>query len=254
MSNVGRAAGGFSDDRAGAASLTSPVMKLARDGVAPMPGSGTGSDARSGPFARSESDAGATSIAASIDQAFAEARRGDRAAFGRLVQLLQDRLFNAIYRMTHDRDVAGDLTQESFVKALEHIGQCRGDSQAYTWLFRIALNLVISRERSQRVRRAVSIDGPLRSPTGSRSVGSAATVDQLSSLRERCQLVSLALARLDADERALLVMRDIDEMDYAEMARVLEIPLGTLKSRLFRARVALRGQMESLEQKPDRNA
>ena len=189
---------------------------------------------------------------------FASARKGDRAAFGRLAQSLQDRLYNAVYRMTGGRpDDALDLTQETFAKALAGIGDCRGDSQPYTWLFRIAMNLVISKRRKDSVRRAMSLEAERRDAFGD---------DQMSSLRQRLagktpgpadvaqaaetrERVRVALNRLNIDDRALLVMRDVDGMDYAQMAKVIDAPLGTLKSRLFRARMALRSTIEEMERK-----
>ena len=190
----------------------------------------------------------------SINDAFARARKGDRAAFGQLVMMVQDRLYNAVYRMTGDRDEAADLTQEAFTKSLEHIGSFRGEAQPYTWMFRIALNLVLSRRRSMKVRHAVSIDAEIKSNTSD---------DQMSRLRERLEsnvpspadraehnerlrVVSDAMDRIEPEDRALLVMRDIDGLDYNEMASVLEVPLGTLKSRLFRARMALREMVTEL--------
>ena len=187
---------------------------------------------------------------------FALARQGDRVAFGRLVQALQDRLYNAVYRMVHRPEDAMDVTQEAFANALASIGQCRGESRPYTWLFRIAMNCAISRQRKDAVRHATSIDAP--------SGGGHA--DQMSSLRDRLrgdeptppermerhetvERVRVALARLAPDERAILVMRDVDGMEYGEMADVLEVPLGTLKSRLFRARMAMRSAIERMEQR-----
>ena len=96
-------------------------------------------DAASGPRTIAFDDAGVIE----------SCRRGDMQAFGSLVVQYQDRLFNAILRMCGDRDAAGDLCQEAFVRAIEKIAQFRGHSQFYTWLFRIAVNLVISRRRRE---------------------------------------------------------------------------------------------------------
>jgi RNA polymerase sigma-70 factor, ECF subfamily len=184
----------------------------------------------------------------------AQARSGDRAAFGRVVSSLQDRLYNAVYRLVGHPDDALEVTQDAFTKALENIREFRGDAQPYTWLFRIAMNLAISQHRRKTVRRATSIDADL----------AGANQDQMSSLRERLrsdvpspdlsaerrergQLVMRALSAIDSEHRTLLVMRDIDGMDYNEMAEVMELPLGTVKSRLFRARAALREKFEELE-------
>lgn len=181
---------------------------------------------------------------------FAQARTGDRAAFGRLVQALQDRLYNAVHRMVRRPEDAMDVTQETFAKALASIGDCRGDSKPYTWLFRIAMNCAISRQRKEHVRRASSLDASNDNddgPLGSRLDGRGPTPLEGAIRNERVEQVRVALMRLDPDERAILVMRDVDGMEYGEMASVLEIPLGTLKSRLFRARMALRATIERME-------
>lgn len=187
------------------------------------------------------------------------ARGGDRAAFGQLVVRLQDRLYTAVLRMVGDRDEARELTQEAFTRALMKLESFRGDAQPYTWLFRIAVNLSISRLRKDGRRRTFSLDaaGRDRSGAGGNSGGGdqaaglldrasrekAEPPDAIAERRERQQQVLAALGRLDAEYRAILVMRDIEGFDYQQMADVLGLPLGTLKSRLFRARLALRDEL-----------
>jgi RNA polymerase sigma-70 factor, ECF subfamily len=187
---------------------------------------------------------------------FGLARRGDRSAFAKLVQATQDRLFNAVTRMVAQPADALEVTQETYAKALEGIGEFRGESQPYTWLFRIAMNCAISRRRKEHVRRSLSIDAERRvdgedqmSSLRARIASSGPTPVEAAEKRETAEQVRIALSRLEPEERALLVMRDVDDMDYAAMAEVLEVPLGTLKSRLFRARGALRQQMEALDVK-----
>ena len=185
---------------------------------------------------------------------FVLARRGDRSAFAKLVQATQDRLYNAVSRMVAQPADALEVTQEAYAKALDGIADFRGESQPYTWLFRIAMNCAISRRRREYVRRSLSIDAERRvddedqmSSLRARLASSGPTPIEAAEKRETAELVRIALSRLEPQERALLVMRDVDDMDYAAMAEVLEVPLGTLKSRLFRARGALRKQMEALD-------
>lgn len=182
---------------------------------------------------------------------FRRAQTGDRGAFGQLAIRLQDRLYNAILRVIGDREEARELTQETFVKALTKIESFRGESQPYTWMFRIGVNLAITHLRKVQRRRTFSLDAP--SPGRSNDDQASGLIDRLSrdqepperalERREVQQQVLVALGRLDAEHRAILVMRDVEDMDYQQMADVLAIPLGTLKSRLFRARLALREQM-----------
>lgn len=187
--------------------------------------------------------------ATAID-AFERARAGERAAYGIVVRTYQDRLFNAVFRMVNDRDDAAEITQEAFTRGLEKLQDFRGDAGPYTWLFRIAMNTAVSRIRRGGRRRTVSLDAPAsgesrqardygRSVANLLAADSAAPGERLQ-MSEDHRAVTEALKRLDAEYRALLVMRDLEGFDYRQMAEVLGLPLGTLKSRLFRARVALR--------------
>ena len=186
-----------------------------------------------------------------------KAQAGDRSAYGELVLIYQDRLFNAVLRIVGDRDEALELTQETFTRGLTKIDSFRGDSAPYSWLFRIAVNLSVSQLRKVQRHRVFSLDRP--------STGGATRAqndDQASSLvdrlasdvkqpsqraeqRERDEAVMAALGRLDAEYRAILVMRDVEGFDYQQMADLLALPLGTLKSRLFRARLALRDELRA---------
>jgi RNA polymerase sigma-70 factor (ECF subfamily) len=112
------------------------------------------------------------------------------------------------------------------------------------------MNCAISRQRKETVRQATSIDASSNDSEGALRdrLGSSGPTPAESAIRnERVEQVRVALMRLDPDERAILVMRDVDGMEYVEMAQVLDVPLGTLKSRLFRARMALRAAIERLE-------
>jgi RNA polymerase sigma-70 factor, ECF subfamily len=187
---------------------------------------------------------------------FRDAKNGDRGAFGRIVLQFQDRIYNTLLRLVGDADEARDLTQESFAKALAKISSFRGDSQPFTWLYRIALNLGLTHLSKNKRRRTFSLDA-VSNPLGRRSDDQAsALMDRIEQQRldspgdaalrrERQQQVLSALGRIDPQNRALLVLRDIDGLDYQAMADVLEMPLGTLKSKLFRARLALREELKS---------
>jgi RNA polymerase sigma-70 factor (ECF subfamily) len=188
--------------------------------------------------------------APSADEAMTRARSGDAAAFGRVVDLLQDRLYNAVLRMTGDRDDAMDVTQETFARGFASVSSFRSESGAYTWLFRIAYNLVVSERRKARLRITRSIDEAPADDQAStlrdRLASTSAPPDDRARLGEQRDRVMRGLAQLDPADRTLLVMRDVDGQDYAEIARVLDVPLGTVKSRLFRARSSLRDAIERL--------
>lgn len=190
---------------------------------------------------------------------FKRAQLGDRGAFGQIVVLFQDRLYNAILRLVGDVEDARELTQETFTRALVKIDSFRGEAQPYTWLFRIAVNLSISKLRKDSRHRSFSLDagsakgnGKVRTPDDQATALKDRIAEQrmpdpaaLAEQRERHQQVLAALGRLDVEYRAVLVMRDIEGFDYEQMAHVLNLPLGTLKSRLFRARLALRDELKA---------
>jgi RNA polymerase sigma-70 factor (ECF subfamily) len=187
-----------------------------------------------------------------------DAQGGNRGAYGQLVVLYQDRLYNAVLRLIGDREEARELTQEAFTRGLMKLQSFRGDASPYTWLFRIAVNLAISQLRKVQRHRTFS----LSAKPGSNGNGRSGQDEQASSLidrlaqesvaappqdlesRETGEEVMAALGRLDSEYRAVLVMRDIEGFDYQQMADILDLPLGTLKSRLFRARLALRDELK----------
>ena len=181
------------------------------------------------------------------------AQRGDRAAYGQVVVLYQDRLYNAVLRLVGDREEARELTQEAFMRGLSSIESFRGNSSPYTWLFRIAMNLAIGHLRKVSRHRVFSLDANQRDGSDqaaglkdrvARERGGETPLQKMER-RERDEKVLAALGRVHADYRAVLVMRDIEGFDYATIAEMLDLPQGTLKSRLFRARLALRDELKS---------
>ena len=185
-----------------------------------------------------------------------KAQKGDRGAYGQIVLLYQDRLYNAVVRLVGDREEARELTQEAFTRGLMKLETFRGDASPYTWLFRIAVNLAISQLRKVQRNRVFSLDRPSANGQGRGDDQAASLVDRVArdkseappqkmERRERDEAVLAALGRLDAEYRAVLVMRDIEGFDYQQMADILGLPLGTLKSRLFRARLALRDELRT---------
>jgi RNA polymerase sigma-70 factor, ECF subfamily len=179
--------------------------------------------------------------------------KGGRAeAFGDVVKRYQDRLFNTIYRLLGDYQEAGDLTQQAFMKAYLSLDQFRGGSSFYTWLYRIGVNTALD-ERKKRSRNpqvlsesfAMSPDEDTR-----RLDGAAAADDPAEEVlsRERETAVARAIASLDEVHRTVLVLRDIEGLDYEEIAEVAACPRGTVKSRLHRARLMLREKLKGFMQ------
>jgi len=180
-------------------------------------------------------------------------RKGDMQCFGLLVAKYQDRIYNMILRMCPCRADAEELAQEAFLRAMERIEQFRGNSRFYTWLFRIAANLTIShRRRSGRVRfrsltHSADYDGTqaedLTAAVAQQRVPGPVAAAMSAEIGDR---VDRALDELDEDFRIVVVLRDIEEMDYAEIAQVLDLPIGTVKSRLHRARCVLKDKLADL--------
>jgi len=191
----------------------------------------------------------------------AMAQRGDTRALGILLEGQRDRLFNVCLRMVSNRDDAAELTQDTLLRTMEKLDQFEGRAKLSTWMTRIAMNLSVSHLRKRKVRRAASLDQPtppgagggggygdhagaLRSFLADQKEPSAADRVETDDMLEHLET---AMTGLDEEFRAVIVLRDIEQMDYQGMADVLEIPVGTVKSRLFRARLALRESMQSLD-------
>ena len=167
---------------------------------------------------------------------------GAPAAFAELVARYQDRVFNTCYRMCHNYDDALDLTQSAFLRALQNLPRFRTQASFYTWLFRIAVNLTISHRRTvgRRATRALDAAGDDGHATVPVPPSRDGDVYRPAEQRELQQLIEWALAQLDDEFRAAVVLKDIEDMDYARIAEVLEVPVGTVKSRIHRGRLLLR--------------
>ena len=183
-------------------------------------------------------------------------RRGDSTAMERLILRYQNRIYNVILKMCANTDDAAELTQETFVKVIENIDKFEGRSGFYTWAFRIAVNLTLNYcQRSVRLgyrsldadddERNRSAIGGLKEFLSDDSSPDPAAVAQN---KELCGIAAKALMKLDEAQRAVVVLRDIEGMSYAQMAKVLSIEVGTVKSRLSRARSSLREILETMLQ------
>lgn len=185
---------------------------------------------------------------------------GDRAALGPLLEAHQRRVYHVCLRMVGNPDDAAELTQEALLRAIDHIDGFEKSSRFGTWLMRIAMNLCISHHRKARLRVAASLDaardgrGDGGPPPALKEV-MASHREHSPELgveyREQVARLHAAMDSLDPTLRGILLLRDLQGMDYQQVARALDIPVGTVKSRLFRARLALR---EALEDRTPRAA
>lgn len=181
-------------------------------------------------------------------------QQGDSAAMERLILRYQNRIYNVILKICADPDDAAELTQETFVKIIENINRFEGRSSFYTWAFRIAVNLTLNYCRRNVKLGFRSLDAEqvqynndakqlLKQFLSDDSSLEPAVVAQN---REMCKIAVEALVQLDDAQRAVIVLRDIEGMDYARIAQVLDIKLGTVRSRLSRARSRLRQILEAI--------
>src|SRR5262245_29745570 len=211
-------------------------MEGRRAGSGPLSGTSTGVAASKGWLKGAVSADDLRLINACLD--------GDTAAFGVLVRRYQDRLFNTVYRLVENAEDAQDVVQEAFLHAYQSLDSFKGDSLFFTWLYRIAVNTAISLKRKRRV--VLSIDGARSGeislePTDPSDVTRPGfSVEQ----EEQESRVRRALAQLSPEHRAVLVMKDMEGEKYETMAEVLQVPIGTIRSRLHRARLELREILE----------
>ncbi len=183
-------------------------------------------------------------------------RQGDSAAMERLILKYQNRIYNVILRMCRNTDDAAELTQETFVKIIEKINEFEGRSSFYTWAFRIAVNLTLNYcQRSVRLKhKSLDTEDDEHNRQARRELKEFLTDEScpdpavVTQNKELCEIVVQSLMKLDDEHRAVLVLRDIEGMKYARIAEVLDIELGTVKSRLSRARSNLRKIMEAILQ------
>ena len=165
---------------------------------------------------------------------------GDTAAFGRLVGKYQDRLYNSLLRVLDCAEDARDVTQDAFVQAFVKLDSFRGSSAFYTWLYRIAFNLAMSHAR--RAHKMDSLDR-VKATWGGEPVDGHAAPDADILRREQVEMVRAGLAALSMEYRQILVLREIEGCRYEEIAEILQLPIGTVRSRLFRARLQLRDHL-----------
>lgn len=174
-------------------------------------------------------------------------RVNDEAAFNEVVARYKTKLYNYIYRMTGSSDDAEDLTQEVFIRMYTSIDSFRSQSSLNTWLFRIASNLCIDRFRRGKNRTAsFSLDDPIGDGDGETTHEVADRTyepQRLLENEEMAEQIQLALVGLPEKLRATLLLHDIEGLPYEEIAQVVGCPLGTVKSRLFNARMQLRQRL-----------
>jgi RNA polymerase sigma-70 factor (ECF subfamily) len=177
-----------------------------------------------------------------VDQLLVErVQRGDKKAFDLLVLKYQHKIVNLVMRYVRDPELALDITQEAFIKAYRALPRFRGDSAFYTWMYRIAVNTAKNHLAAQR-RRPLDVELDLQDPEQydlHAKLRETDTPEGVTLGKELKETVERAIASLPEDLRTAIVLRELEGMSYEEIAQTMECPVGTVRSRIFRARDAI---------------
>ena len=170
-------------------------------------------------------------------------KEGDREAFAEIVRRYQDRVYTMCSRWMGDRDVAEEVAQDVFLALFRSLGGFRGDAQLSTWIYRVVINHCKNR-RLYRRRRHVDQHDPLEGEGGDDApvrelADDGPGTDAPLHASQAGTMLNAALALLDDEQRQILLLREVQDLSYEEIADILELPRGTVKSRLHRARIEL---------------
>lgn len=178
----------------------------------------------------------------------AACRQGDLDAFGQLVRRHQDRLYNTVFRLVGNAEDAQDVVQEAFLSAYQSLDGFKGHSEFFTWLYRIAYNTAISFKRKQRVTLSLSAGTPGAAALEPLDESEHGRPGHGLERQEEERRVQAALSKLSPEHRLVLILKDMEGQKYEAMAEILQVPIGTVRSRLHRARAELRA---ILQQQPE---
>jgi RNA polymerase sigma-70 factor (ECF subfamily) len=182
-----------------------------------------------------------------------KAQKGDSTAFEQLVLAHQNQIYRLCFRMLGNAEDAADMTQETFLKAWRNLDRFQGDAAFSTWLYRLASNCCLDFLRSQKRRPTVSMtteDDDGEEQTIEVADDSATPEEELLLKEERSE-IARAMASLDEEQRQILSLRVVNDLSYTEIAEILDIKEGTVKSRLARARENLRKKLLQIRNKTD---
>lgn len=173
---------------------------------------------------------------------------GDATAYRELVEKYQNRVYGMVYGMLRNREDARDIAQEAFVKAYRNLGSFRMDSSFYTWLYRIAMNLAIDHTRKRKRQATTGFDDAIAARDEDGGIAEVHHGDNPGRQLERKQLYAQimdALEKLPEDQKQVILLRELEGLSYKEIADVMDIPEGTVMSRLFYARKKLQKMLSA---------
>lgn len=175
-------------------------------------------------------------------------QKGDNGAFDLLVLKYQHKIVNLVMRYVRDPELAQDITQEAFIKAYRALPRFRGDSAFYTWMYRIAVNTAKNYLATQR-RRPMELELDMQDPEQYElhaKLKETDTPEGITLSNELMEIVENAIAALPEDLQTAIILRELEGMSYEEIAQTMECPVGTVRSRIFRARDAISNKVGSL--------
>lgn len=185
-----------------------------------------------------------------IDRLLVErAKQGDKSSFGILVSKYQRKLFRLILRLVHNQTEAEDVVQETFIKAYRALHQFRGDAAFYTWLYRIGINTARNflDNQGRKVPTATDMTAEQVESFGvGENLRDINTPESVLASKQIAQTVHLAIDELPDDLRSALLLREVEGLSYDEIAMAMACPVGTVRSRIFRAREAVAGRLRPL--------
>ena len=175
---------------------------------------------------------------------------GDATAFRGLVEKYQGRVYCMVYGMVRDREDAKDITQDAFIKAYRRLDSFREESSFYTWLYRIAMNLSIDLQRKRKRRPVTNFDEAVASRDGDGVISELHHGDSPARALERKELygnIMDCLEKLPEDQKQVLLLRELEGLSYREIGEVMDVPEGTVMSRLFYARKRMQQLLSGVE-------
>ena len=182
-------------------------------------------------------------------------KRGDRSAFDQLVSKHQQRAYQYAYRLTRDPEEASDVVAESFIRMFKALENFKGDSAFTTWMYRIATNCFLDIRKKKRSKPAISLEATVQTTDGEVSYqfeDTSASPHEEAERTEAMTAVQRAVELLPEYQRAIIIMYHAEMQSYEEIAAALNLPIGTVKSRLNRARLSLRTLLEPAGLNPNK--
>ncbi|HEY0384859.1 MAG TPA: sigma-70 family RNA polymerase sigma factor, partial [Pyrinomonadaceae bacterium] len=178
------------------------------------------------------------------EQIVERALSGDAEAFGEIVKRWERRIFALAYGMLGREEEARDATQETFIAAFRNLRGFRGEAKVSSWLHRIAVNQCITRQRRAKVRQETALDDEMETGHASFSVSSLESPAHVAESRQTTETVRRAVQALPTELRQVIVMKEFEELTFQQIAEALDLPLSTVKSRLYTALRQLRMRLE----------